>query len=78
MPIFTPKKRLLPQLVALAQQSLTIADFPAVDEIVRAAVPAWKKLHSSVDIKLVTRQFNDHYTAIPTPRFSSLTTGAVK
>lgn len=72
----TQKKRLIPQLVvllgacvltqALAQQSLTIAAFPAVDEIVRAAIPAWKKLHPGVDIKVVSRQFNDHHTAMTT------------
>lgn len=78
MPIFIPRKRLLPQLVALAPQSLTIAAFSAMGEIVRAAVPAWKKLHPNVDIKVVSRQFNDHYTTIATPCFSGLTTGAVK
>ena len=76
MLIFIQKKRLLPKLVALlgaclltpllAQQSLTIAAFPAVDEIVRAAIPAWKKLHPNVDIKVVSRQFNDHHTAMTT------------
>ena len=30
---------------AAAQQVLTVAAFPAVDEIVKAAIPAWKKLH---------------------------------
>ncbi len=51
---------------AQAQQTLTIAAFPAVDEIVRAAIPAWKMLHPSVDIKVVSRQFNDHHTAMTT------------
>ncbi len=51
---------------AFAQQSLTIAAFPAVDEIVRSAIPAWKKLHPNVDIKVVSRQFADHHTAMTT------------
>ena len=51
---------------ALAQQTLTVAAFPAVDDIVRAAVPAWKKLHPNVDIKVVSRQFADHHTAMTT------------
>ena len=51
---------------AFAQQSLTIAAFPAVDEIVRSAIPAWKKLHPNVDIKVVSRQFVDHHTAMTT------------
>ena len=51
---------------AQAQQSLTIAAFPAVDEIVRAAIPRWKQSHPNVDIKVVSRQFSDHHTAMTT------------
>jgi multiple sugar transport system substrate-binding protein len=50
----------------LAQQVLTVAAYPAVDEIVRAAIPAWKKLHPTVDIKVVSREFADHHTAMTT------------
>lgn len=49
-----------------AQQTLTVAAFPAVDEIVRSAIPAWKRLHPDVEIKIVSRQFNDHHTAMTT------------
>jgi multiple sugar transport system substrate-binding protein len=49
-----------------AQQSLTVAAFPAVDEIVKSAIPAWKRLHPNVDIKVVSRQFSDHHTAMTT------------
>lgn len=51
---------------ACGQTVLTVAAFPAVDEIVRAAIPAWKKLHPDVDIKVVSRQFTDHHTAMTT------------
>ena len=51
---------------ALAQQSLTIAAYPAVDEIVRAAVPKWKLAHPTVEIKVLSRQFADHHTAMTT------------
>ena len=51
---------------AQAQQTLTIAAFPAVDEIVRAAIPKWKQSHPNVDIKVVSRQFSDHHTAMTT------------
>ena len=51
---------------AQAQQTLTIATFPAVDEIVRSAIPQWKKLHPEVDIQVVSRQFSDHHTAMTT------------
>ncbi len=57
---------LLMPLAASAQQTLSIAAFPAVDDIVRAAIPQWKKLHPTVDIKVVSRQFSDHHTAMTT------------
>ena len=49
-----------------AQTVLTVAAFPAVDEIVKAALPAWKLKHPTVDIKVVSRQFSDHHTAMTT------------
>ena len=51
---------------AAAQQQLTVAAYPAVDKIVEAAIPAWKKLHPHVAIKVVSRQFADHHTAMTT------------
>jgi multiple sugar transport system substrate-binding protein len=51
---------------ATAQQVLTVAAYPAVDEIVKAAIPAWKRLHPTVDIKVVSRAFADHHTAMTT------------
>lgn len=51
---------------ALAQTTLTIAAFPAVDEIVRSAIPLWKRTHPTVEIKVVSRQFADHHTAMTT------------
>ena len=51
---------------AWAQQKLVIAAYPAVDEIVKAAIPTWKKLHPTVDVQVVSRQFSDHHTAMTT------------
>lgn len=51
---------------AQAQSVLTVAAYPAVDEIVRAAIPAWKARHPKVEIKVVSRQFTDHHTAMTT------------
>ncbi len=51
---------------ARAQQTLVIAAFPAVDDIIRSAIPLWKRSHPNVDIKVVSRQFNDHHTAMTT------------
>lgn len=55
-----------------AQQTLTVAAFPAVDEIVRAAIPEWQKLHPNLQIKVVSRQFNDHHTAMTTALSTSV------
>jgi multiple sugar transport system substrate-binding protein len=51
---------------ASAQQKLIIAAYPAVDEIVKSAIPAWKRLHPNVDIQVTSRQFSDHHTAMTT------------
>ncbi|TDP62837.1 ABC transporter substrate-binding protein [Roseateles toxinivorans] len=48
------------------RQQLTVAAFPAVDEIVKAAIPAWNRLHPDVEIKLVSRALTDHHTAMTT------------
>ena len=52
--------------LAQTRQTLTVAAFPAVDEIVRSAIPHWNRLHPTVDIKVVSRQFSDHHTAMTT------------
>jgi multiple sugar transport system substrate-binding protein len=49
-----------------SQQSLTIAAFPAVDQIVTAALPEWHKRHPDVKVTVVSRQFTDHHTAMTT------------
>ncbi len=46
--------------------TLIVAAFPAEDEIVKAAIPEWKRRHPDVDIKLVSRQYADHHTAMTT------------
>jgi len=45
---------------------LQLAAFPLVDEIARAALPAWQKLHPEVDVQIVSRQYADHHTAMTT------------
>ena len=44
---------------------LTVAAFPLVDEIIRAALPAWRQRQPQVHIHLVSRQYGDHQ--LPTP-----------
>jgi multiple sugar transport system substrate-binding protein len=46
--------------------TLKVSAYPAVDEIVRAAIPAWKLIHPDVDVVVVSREFNDHHTAMTT------------
>jgi multiple sugar transport system substrate-binding protein len=55
-----------------ARRVLTVAAFPAVDKVVEAAIPAWRKLHPDVDIKVVSRQFGDHHTAMTTALSTSV------
>ena len=47
-----------------AASTLTVAAFPAIDQIVKAAIPAWKKQHPDIDIKIVSREYNDHHNAL--------------
>jgi len=45
---------------------LRVAAYPLVDEIIKAAMPDWKKIHPDVDIEVVSRQYIDHHTAMTT------------
>ena len=41
---------------ALAQKlTLTVAAYPAVDDIVKAALVEWKKNHPNVEVKVIGR-----------------------
>lgn len=53
---------------ALAQtrEVLTIAAFPLMDEIAKAAIPAWQALHPDVELRILMRQYSDHHTAMTT------------
>ena len=47
-----------------AQKSLVIAAFPSVDLIIKDALPAWYRLHPDVKVKLISREFGDHHSAL--------------
>jgi multiple sugar transport system substrate-binding protein len=51
---------------ATAPSRLTVAAYPAVDTIVREALPAWRERHPGVAVQVVSRQFADHHTAMTT------------
>jgi multiple sugar transport system substrate-binding protein len=55
-----------------APRKLTVAAFPLVDEIVKAALPRWKRLHPGVEIQVVSRQYADHHTAMTTALSTSV------
>ncbi len=51
---------------------LSIAAYPLIDEIVRAALPQWRRLHPGVEIEVVSRQYADHHTAMTTALSTSV------
>ncbi|MFN7727412.1 MAG: ABC transporter substrate-binding protein [Rubrivivax sp.] len=55
-----------------ARVVLQVAAFPLVDEICRAALPAWRQLHPDVDVQVATRQYADHHTAMTTSLSTSV------
>jgi multiple sugar transport system substrate-binding protein len=56
----------LAPLRAEPPRQLTVAAFPAVDAIVEAARPAWSRLHPDVALRVFSRQYGDHHTAMTT------------
>ena len=46
--------------------TLTVAAYPAVDDIVKAALQEWQKKNPSVEVKVLGREFADHHTAMTT------------
>lgn len=48
------------------KQTLLVTAYPAVDEIIKATIPAWNKLHPEVELKLVSREMENHHTAMAT------------
>ena len=58
--------------VGHAQNTLTIAAYPAVDEIARSAIALWKKKYPQVDIRVVSRPYADHHSAMATALSTSV------
>jgi len=48
------------------QTLLTVAAYPAVDEIIKTALPEWQKRHPQVQVKVIGREYADHHTAMTT------------
>ncbi|HEV8692468.1 MAG TPA: extracellular solute-binding protein [Ideonella sp.] len=62
----------LPPLRAEGPRELTVTAFPLVDAIVEAAKPHWARLHPDVAIRVVSRQYVDHHTAMTTALATSV------
>lgn len=61
-----------PPLRATKPSRLTLAAYPLVDEIVKAALPAWRRRHPGVEVEVVSRQYADHHTAMTTALSTSV------
>lgn len=46
--------------------TIVVASFPDLDRATREALPAWRRAHPGIDIKLVSREYGDHHTAMMT------------
>jgi multiple sugar transport system substrate-binding protein len=57
---------------AAPRRTLSVAAYPLVDEIVRAALPQWRTMQPEVDVEVVTRQYADHHTAMTTALSTSV------
>lgn len=51
---------------AVERQVLTVAAFPLIDKIVEAAAKRWKQRQPGVELKVFSRQYADHHTAMTT------------
>ena len=61
-----------PALRAAPPITLTVAAFPLVDEIIKAALPRWRARHPDVEVQVVSRQYADHHTAMTTALSTSV------
>jgi multiple sugar transport system substrate-binding protein len=61
-----------PALKAAPPITLTVAAFPLVDEIIKAALPRWRARHPDVEVQVVSRQYADHHTAMTTALSTSV------
>jgi multiple sugar transport system substrate-binding protein len=51
---------------------LTVAAYPLIDEIVRAALPRWRELRPEVEVRIISRAYGDHHTAMTTALSTSV------
>jgi multiple sugar transport system substrate-binding protein len=56
----------LSALAETGRATLTVAAFPDLDRSVRIAIESWSRSHPEIDVKLTTRAYADHHTAMVT------------
>lgn len=69
--LFASLASILPARAA-KRRKLTVATFPLLDEILKAALPRWQRKHPDVEIQIVSRQYADHHTAMTTALSTSV------
>ena len=57
---------------ATSRATLTVAAFPDLDRSAKIAIESWAAAHPQVEVRLTTRAFDDHHTAMTT----AIATGA--
>ena len=57
---------------ATPRMVLTVAAFPLVDQIAKAALPAWNARYPNVEVRIQSRQYADHHTAMTTALSTSV------
>lgn len=50
----------------MAATTVTVAVYPELDRAIKDSMPAWKKLHPDMEVKLVVLSHEDHHTAMTT------------
>ncbi len=62
----------LPLAAGAARTTLTVAAFPDLDRSAKIAIESWAASHPDVEVRLTTRAYTDHHTAMTT----AIATGA--
>ena len=57
---------------AAPRTTVTVAAYPLIDEIVRAALPRWRAQHPDVEVRVISRAYGDHHTAMTTALSTSV------
>lgn len=54
------------------RQTLVVAVYAPLDDLIRSVIPRWKQLHPDVDLRVLTRAFEEHHSVT----FSALNTAS--